>query len=39
MEEGFFDADGYYHAIINGVEVVFESWTAWKDYVSGEGDE
>lgn len=33
MKEGF-DQEGYYHAIINGQEIVFESWQAWQDYIA-----
>lgn len=35
MDEGRFDPEeGYYVAVVNGSEIVFESWQAYKDYVS-----
>ena len=34
MGEGYFDAEGYYHATVNGIEIIFESWQAYKDFVS-----
>lgn len=38
MDEGRFDDEGYYHAVVNGKEIVFESWQAYKDYVSDTDD-
>lgn len=38
MDEGRFDDEGYYRAVVNGKEIVFESWQAYRDYISDTDD-